>query len=129
MTTSDCESFAQRWDKLADQVLGGYPLTDDDALEVLAIHDEAGYRNIRRALVDQYNLSSREPNIQVHNVARRGDRSLTLRHLENSRRPLDESADEVLRHLTRLWGFDVRLESVREDGHVELAHECKAAAD
>ena len=102
---------------------------EDDALEVLAIHDEAGYRNIRRALVDQYNLSSREPNIQVHNVARRGDRSLTLRHLENSRRPLDESADEVLRHLTRLWGFDVRLESVREDGHVELAHECKAAAD
>ncbi|MDH3716042.1 MAG: SpoVR family protein [Gammaproteobacteria bacterium] len=99
---------------------------EDDAMEVLAIHDEAGYRNIRRALVEQYNLSQREPNIQVHDVARRGDRSLTLWHLEDSRRPLDDSAEEVLKHLTRLWGFDVRLESVREDGSVELTHECKA---
>ena len=74
-------------------------------------------------------MSKGEPNIQVHNVARRGDRSLTLRHLESNRRPLDESAEEVLKHLTRLWGFDARLETVREDGHVELACECKATHD
>ncbi len=99
---------------------------EDDALEVVAIHDDAGYRKIKRALVEQYNLSHREPNIQVHDVARRGDRSLTLRHLECDRRPLDESADEVLKHLARLWGFDVRLESVREDGSVDATHEVKA---
>ncbi len=40
-----------------------------------AIHDEAGYRALRQALADQYNLGSREPNIQVINV----DRAATAR--------------------------------------------------
>ena len=80
-------------------------------LEISAIHDDRGYRYIRQALADQYNLGSREPNIQVYNVNRRGDRSLTLRHTQYSRRPLGESADEVVRHIARLWGFTVRLET------------------
>ncbi len=103
-------------------------LDDDvkDKLEITAIHDERGYRYIRQALADQYNLGSREPNIQVYNVDRRGDRSLTLRHSQYHRRPLNDDADEVLRHLGRLWGFDVRLETAGDDGTVELTHECKA---
>ena len=48
-------------------------LDDDtrDEMEVTAIHDDAGYRRLRRALADQYNLGSREPNIQVWNVVHR----------------------------------------------------------
>ncbi|HRF43140.1 MAG TPA: SpoVR family protein [Candidatus Competibacteraceae bacterium] len=104
-------------------------LDDDtqDELEITAIHDEAGYRRLRLALADQYNLGSREPNIQVWNVAHRQDRSLTLRHTRYHRRPLHpETTDEVLKHLYRLWGFTVRLEAVDEDGRVSLVGECPA---
>jgi stage V sporulation protein R len=39
-------------------------------------------------------------------------------------RPLDErEADEVLRHLGRLWGFHVRLESIDGQGRVESTRE------
>jgi spore cortex formation protein SpoVR/YcgB (stage V sporulation) len=108
-----------------------FSVLDDDAqdqLEVSAIHDERGYRYIRQSLADQYNLGSREPNIQVYNVDRRGDRSLTLRHTQYSRRPLGESADEVIKHIARLWGFTVRLEAVGEDDQIETTHECKSEA-
>ena len=106
-------------------------MLDDDTsshLSISAIHDDAGYQHIRRTLSNQYNLSVREPNIQVYNVNRRGDRSLTIRHMEYRRRPLAESLQEVMRHLARLWGFTVRLEAAHEDGKIELLHECKAPA-
>ncbi|MEO5671075.1 MAG: SpoVR family protein [Ramlibacter sp.] len=88
----------------------------DDAtqkeIEVAAIHDDAGYRRVRESLSRQYDLASREPNIQVWNVNLRGDRSLTLRHVRHNDRPLDNGAEEVVKHVARLWGFRVRLESV-----------------
>ncbi len=96
----------------------------EDTLAITAIHEEAGYRALRQALADQYNLGSREPNIQVFDVDRRGDRSLTLRHYRYNRRPLSDTGTEMLRHLRRLWGFTVRLESVDEEGRVQLVGEC-----
>ncbi|KPJ90497.1 MAG: SpoVR family protein [Gammaproteobacteria bacterium SG8_11] len=106
-----------------------FSVLDDDEkemLEISAIHDEQGYRKLRQAMVDQYNLSTREPNIQIWNVNHKGDRSLTLRHIQHDRRPLDDTtADEVLKHLARLWGFTVRLETVSDDGHAEVTHEVK----
>jgi spore cortex formation protein SpoVR/YcgB (stage V sporulation) len=104
-----------------------FAIRDDDreeAIEVTAIHDETGYRQLRRALAEQYNLGSREPNIQVYNVDRRGDRSLTLRHFRHNRRPLGDSSEEMLRHVRRLWGFRVRLESVDAEGRVQTVGEC-----
>ncbi len=96
----------------------------EDTLAITAIHEEAGYRALRQAMADQYNLGSREPNIQVFNVDRRGDRSLTLRHYRYNRRPLGEGVPEMLRHLRRLWGFTVRLEAVDEQGRVQPIGEC-----
>ena len=105
-----------------------FAVLDDEAqeeLEITAIHNDSGYRRLRLALADQYNLGSREPNIQVWNVAYRKDRSLTLRHTRYNRRPLHQAnAQEVLKHLHRLWGFTVRLEAVDENGKVELVGEC-----
>ncbi|MCS3804682.1 stage V sporulation protein R [Chromobacterium alkanivorans] len=99
----------------------------DDKLEVSAIHDDMGYRDIRGKLAEQYNLGSREPNIQVWSVNVRGDRSLVLRHTMHNRRPLDDnSANEVLKHVCRLWGFDVRLESVDANGDVKQSYEMKS---
>ena len=80
-------------------------------INVTAIHNDEGYRRVREILSQQYNLSSNEPDIQVYNVNVRGDRSLTLRHYQHNSRPLNEDTNEVLKHLRRLWGYDVRLES------------------
>ncbi|MEP7281657.1 MAG: SpoVR family protein [Rubrivivax sp.] len=98
-----------------------FAITDDERqteLEVSAIHDDAGYRQLRESLSHQYDLGSREPNIQVWDVNLRGDRSLTLRHFQHKDRPLHDGAQEVLRHVARLWGFGVHLESADAAGDV-----------
>ncbi|MGY6213685.1 SpoVR family protein [Methylolobus aquaticus] len=116
------ESFIAQF--LSPQVIRDFKLfsvlddEDDDELEITGIHDEAGYRAVRQRLSDQYNLGNLEPNIQVYDVDTRGDRSLTLRHYRHNRRPLADNADEMLRHVRRLWGFTVFLESVEPDGRV-----------
>lgn len=99
-------------------------LDDDqkDELLVEAIHDDSGYRRIRELLAGQYNLGNREPNIQVWNVDLRGDRSLTLRHYQHDRKPLGGSTEDVLKHLHRLWGFDVHLESMHGDQRLNVQH-------
>jgi spore cortex formation protein SpoVR/YcgB (stage V sporulation) len=101
-----------------------YDDTDRPTLKVSAIHNESGYQRIREDLSAQYNLGNREPNIQVYNVDVRGDRSLTLRHYMYNNQPLGESSEEVLRHLHRLWGFDVHLESVKSDDTVCAQYHC-----
>ena len=95
-----------------------FSVIDDDQeseLEIAAIHDAGGYRRVRELLASQYNLSDREPNIQIIGADIRGDRSLTLRHTQHQRRTLNGGTDEVLKHLHRLWGFPVHLESVYDD--------------
>ena len=102
---------------------------DKDHLEVTAIHDDWGYQAIRESLSANYDLGNLEPYIQVYNVNVRGDRALTLRHDMHKGRPLEkENAEEVVRHLHQLWGFDVILESV-SDGQVksQIAHSELAA--
>jgi stage V sporulation protein R len=106
-----------------------FAITDDEQdeqLEVSAIHDDAGYRRVREALSRQYDLGSREPNIQVWNVNLRGDRQLTLRHTQHRERPLADTAQEVLKHAARLWGFGVELESVNAEGSVTQRWEVPA---
>jgi stage V sporulation protein R len=105
-----------------------FSVLDDDMrgkLEIKAIHDDQGYRTLRQQLSEQYNLGSREPNIQVWNVDLRGDRSLTLRHFTHQRRGLHENYDDVLSHLSNLWGFSVRLEQQASDGRVVAIAEKK----
>jgi len=105
-----------------------FALTDDDNdthIEIDSIHNKPGYQKIRQILADQYNLGSIEPNLQIYNIDVRGDRSLTLRHYQYNRKPLASSLDEVLKHLTSLWRFDVKLETVDENGNVEFTKEQK----
>ncbi len=89
---------------------------EESTLQVSAIHDDNGYQQLRESLSRQYDLNHREPNIQVWSVNLRGDRALTLRHTQHNNRPLHDSAQEVLKHVARLWGFDVHLESVDSQG-------------
>lgn len=102
-----------------------FAIVDDDQdshIEVSAIHDSGGYRALREQLAGQYNLGNREPNIQVVSVDLRGDRSLTLRHVRHDRRELGDTTDQVLKHLHRLWGFPVQLESCWQDEVVARYH-------
>jgi spore cortex formation protein SpoVR/YcgB (stage V sporulation) len=123
------ESFIQQF--LSPKVIRDFHLfcliDDEDLpnLRVGAIHNDDGYRQVRETLARQYSLAEREPNIQIVNVDVGGDRSMTLRHFRQDRRPLAPMYKDVLRHLAYLWGFTVRLETANEDGTVEPTHECK----
>lgn len=106
-----------------------FSILDDDKnkhLEVGAIHNKEGYLKVRENLSAQYNLSNLEPNIQVYKVDTQGDRSLTLRYVPQSRVPLSDDHDEVLRHLHRLWGFEVKLEHLNEFNVVNKTTSCPA---
>ena len=122
------ESFISQF--LSPKVMRDFKLfaVEDDAdkpyVSVSAIHDERGYRAIREKLSAQYNLSNLEPNIQVYNVDVRGDRSLTLRYVPQNEIPLADSKDEVMRHLHRLWKFDVKLEQIQDDGEPAVIARC-----
>ncbi len=104
----------------------------DDNLEediiVGAIHNKEGYQAIRESLAGQYNLGNREPNIQVTKVNIRGDRSITLEHARHNRVPLGESTEEVLKHIHRIWGFDVHLHST-DNGILCESFQCPSPTD
>ena len=82
-------------------------------LSVEAIHDEPGYREIRRRLADLYDLSKREPEIEVTEADLKGNRRLVLTHRVRHGRLLDkEECHRTLRHIANLWGYRVRLVEV-----------------
>ena len=101
----------------------------DKYYEVGAIHDERGYREVRDKLATSYDLSQTEPDIQVADVDLKGDRELVLRHTVRDGIPLAEKhRDEVLAHVRRLWGYDVRISGVDEEtGKTVFEAKCAAA--
>lgn len=108
-----------------------FSVLDDDTksdIEITHIHDDEGYKYIRELLSTQYNLSMNEPNIQVVNVDINGDRSMTLHHIQHNRRPLLDDCQEVIKHLHRLWQFDVHLKSFRGDD-LYKSYSCPSASD
>ena len=83
------------------------------ALRVEAIHDERGYRNLRRALSRQYDVSWTDPDIQVVDVDLGGDRQLMLQHnVLNGILLQERETRDVLQHLADLWSYDVSLKEV-----------------
>ena len=104
-----------------------FSINDDEKnnfIEINAIHNEEGYKIIRENLSQQYNLSSLEPNIQVSKVNLKGDRSLTLQYVPQNQIPLHKSYKEVLKHVHRLWGFDVILEELLPNGSYKILETC-----
>lgn len=96
-----------------------FVITDDDREEELLvshIHNEPGYRKIRRILAKSYNIAFLEPDIQVVDTDLKGDRLLKLRHILHDNILLNEKdRDLVLAHLKTLWGYDVSLEGIDRD--------------
>jgi spore cortex formation protein SpoVR/YcgB (stage V sporulation) len=94
-----------------------FHLHDDPAesagIKVDAIHDERGYRRVRRALARQYDVGFIDANIEVVDVDLAGDRHLMLRHTVLNGAQLNEvDAKRVLQHLADLWTYNVSMVEV-----------------
>jgi stage V sporulation protein R len=85
----------------------------EKAYRVSSIHDAEGYRKVRAALADSYDVGAGEPDIEVADVDLRGSRELKLRHnVRHGVKLSDQGREATLTHLRRLWGYDVKLEEV-----------------
>jgi len=94
-----------------------FHLHDDPAetagVKVNAIHNERGYRHVRRELARQFDVGYTDPNIEVVDVDLAGNRRLMLRHTVVKGAQLNEAdAKRVLQHLDDLWSYDVSLVEV-----------------
>jgi stage V sporulation protein R len=112
------ESFISQF--LSPRLMRGlrmFHLHDDPAqsagVRVDAIHDERGYRRVRRELARQYDVGFIDPNIEVIDVDLAGNRRLMLRHTVVKGAQLNETdTKRVLQHLADLWSYDVSLVEV-----------------
>jgi stage V sporulation protein R len=87
-----------------------------------AIHDDAGYRAIRKSLAQSYDPATSDPDVQVVDVDLEGDRRLMLQHRTKPGQLLAQpDGAQTLRHLAALWGYEVRMEEVDADTDAVLA--------
>ncbi|HRP11447.1 MAG TPA: SpoVR family protein, partial [Terricaulis sp.] len=121
------ESFVSQY--LSPRVIRDFHLfrvlNDEEAeeMEVTAIHDERGYRNIKRALSKHYDIAYRDPDIQIMDVDLAGDRKLILQHRVLDGMVLEENdTQKVLQHVADLWGYDVKLQELDGSGNVLAEH-------
>ncbi|MEZ5959324.1 MAG: SpoVR family protein [Hyphomonadaceae bacterium] len=96
---------------------------EEEDMNVSAIHDERGYRKIRRGLSKHYDIAYRDPDIQIVDVDLAGDRKLILSHRVLDGMTLEEGdTDKVLQHVADLWGYDVKLVEADDSGTVRAEH-------
>lgn len=104
--------------------LGLFLLLDDARLEqyrIDAIHDSQGYKRIRSALAEQYELEEWAPKIEVTEADIHDSRKLTITYYRRKGRSLDESWLNMVINIKQLWGYKVILQTSRgnvigEDG-------------
>jgi stage V sporulation protein R len=105
-----------------------FAVSDDakeSALEVVAIHDEQGYRELRRRLARHYDVAAQDPDLQVTDADLAGSRRLVLTHHVRNGILLDKTeAERTLQYLAQLWGYRVKLvEADTDGGRVLKEHE------
>jgi spore cortex formation protein SpoVR/YcgB (stage V sporulation) len=109
-----------------------FKLTDlsaDPHYKVAAIHNDRGYKDVRRALASQYDAGQRDPNIQVTAADLAGDRKLVMTHRLHNGVPLaEQDAQGVLAYVADLWGFAVELRGLGADDAQRYCYETGAAA-
>jgi spore cortex formation protein SpoVR/YcgB (stage V sporulation) len=102
---------------------------DDDArestMDVAAIHNEQGYRDLRRRLARHYDVAAQDPDLQVTDADLSGSRRLVLTHHVRNGVLLDKTeAERTLQYLAQLWGYRVKLmETEIDTGRVLKEHE------
>ena len=101
----------------------------DDAkspvMHVAAIHNERGYREVRRRLSRHYDVAAQDPDLRVTDADLSGSRRLVLTHHVRNGVLLDKTeAERTLQYLAQLWGYRVKLvESENEGARVLKEHE------
>jgi stage V sporulation protein R len=92
---------------------------DKKYMEVLHIHDDAGYKDVRKELARQHDVGVLDPDIQVFDADLRGDRVLKLRHDVRNGRLLEKTDRGATLRLVSdtLWGYKVEIEGIDEDGN------------
>lgn len=123
------ESFVLQY--LSPKLIRGFRLfaVDDDAkestMDVAAIHDERGYRDVRRRLARHYDVAAQDPDLQVSDADLSGSRRLVLTHQVRNGVLLDKTeAERTLQCLAQLWGYRVKLvETEIDSGRVLKEHE------
>ncbi len=120
------ESFIQQF--LSPAVMRQFRLfrLRDDAekpyLLVDAIHDQQGYRDIRRSVARSYDPSTYYLDVEIVDVDLSGDRCLRLQHKTSPGHLLDEKdARASLRQLADLWGYEVKLLEIDRQSETVLA--------
>ena len=83
---------------------------EQPVMEVKAIHNNRGYRQIRKELARQYDVAYQDPDIQVIDADLSGNRRLILSHKVRDGILMDKTeCDRTLQYLAQLWGYRVRL--------------------
>ncbi len=95
----------------------------EEGILVSAIHDERGYRRIRRQLSREYDIGWTDPGIEIVDVDLAGDRRLLVQHKVTNDWMLQENDTKlVLQHLADLWGYDVLLQEIDGSDAVVAEH-------
>ena len=102
-----------------------FRLMDDTAeptLLVDAIHDDAGYRHIRRTLARSYDPGESDADVQAVDVDLAGDRRLILQHRPRPGQLLAQrDAEATRRQVAALWGYEVQLQEIDVNTEAVLA--------
>jgi stage V sporulation protein R len=97
-------------------------VTDDDEedkLNISQIHDDEGYKEIRRKLSEAYSFGNRIPDIYVEGWDARKSRTLYLTIQGRNRVPVGESGDAVITLIKTLWPFPIKIKALHEDGSLD----------
>lgn len=105
-----------------------FALHDDSKasdVKITAIHDENGYRNVRRRLARSYDVAALDPDLQITDADLSGSRRLVITHTVRNGVTLDKAeCERTMQYLAQLWGYRVRLVQVDvEGGRVLKEHE------
>jgi stage V sporulation protein R len=96
-----------------------------EGLDHWTVNNTAGsedFKAIRSELSAAYRLETTMPEISVVRYARDTDRKLVLHHQSYNGKMLHKAqAEQTLKHLRLLWGFDVSLETVDQSGRTLAA--------
>lgn len=97
---------------------------DYKILKIEEIHNEDGYRSIALELSKQQDFRSTLPLVGVIPTNLRKTRTLKMAHLEDDNGELtNSSVQDVLSHVTELWGGPVKFYIINKDGDVETVVE------
>jgi stage V sporulation protein R len=88
---------------------------DEEGLLVGPTHEERGYRRLRKALAQHYDIGNSRLDIEVSSVDILGDRTMRMVHNVKRRNTLDEEdAAKVVQHIANLWGYRVSLTEISD---------------